>query len=63
MNEEVNTLNLIEIEKNRFLAEVDERIRQKEVRIDELNGEVSRLKDTLVELENLKNREMALQKD
>lgn len=63
VNEEVNTLNLIEIEKNRFLAEIEEKLRLREYRIDELMEENSRLKDTLVELENLKNRELALQKD
>ena len=63
MNEEVNTLNLIELEKNRYLVEMEERTRVRDCRIEELLGEVSRLKDSLVELENFKNRELALQKD
>ena len=70
MNEEVNTLNLIEIEKNKFVVEVEEKLRQRDYRIDELCKELyhltndnQRLKNEIVELENAQNRELCQIKD
>ena len=61
--QEVQTLEAIELEKNKFLGDYSKRIEEHNFRNESLLNEIAQLNEDLYQLENAKNKEIERTKE